>query len=424
MYANVEIHCIECGAAMNNREAPSCSCGGTWEIRRPIQDLDGERLRRQFDERLALRTGLYASGVWRFRELIAPELPEEALVTRGEGNTGVYESKIAADYAGVGRMWMKAQSENPSGSFKDNGMVVAISHGRSLGHRLFACSSTGNTSASLAMYAAWCGLQSLVLAPAKGVSPAKIVQTAAYGARIIAFEGTYDDGIRFLQQHAEKLGAYVCNSLNPYRIEGQKSIVFELAQQLGWSLPDWIILPGGALSNVSALGKGLEELHALGLIEKMPRIALVQAEGASPFHRMVQSGAESLVPEPNPNTRASALNIGNPPSWRKAIRALRTTNGVTVSVGDEEIMAAKRVIDGAGIGCEPASAATLAGVRQLRASATIDASETVACLLTGHLLKDVDALNELYGSPPASIGSLREYDATALKRMLQLSNFS
>ena len=419
MHDNIEIYCMDCGAAMKHREAPSCNCGGTWELRRSVQDLDGERLRRQFDERLALRTGLYASGVWRYRELIAPELPEEALVYRGEGNTGVYESAVAARYAGVRTMWLKAQSENPSGSFKDNGMVAAISHGRSLGHRLFACSSTGNTSASLAMYAAWCGLQSLVLAPAKGVSPAKIVQTAAYGARIIAFEGTYDDGIRFLQQHAEKLGAYVCNSLNPYRIEGQKSIVFELAQQLGWSLPDWIVLPGGALSNVSALGKGLEELHVLGLIERMPRIALVQAEGASPFHRMVQSGAESLVPEPNPNTRASALNIGNPPSWRKAIRALKATNGVTVSVGDEEIMAAKRVIDGAGIGCEPASAATLAGVRKLRESGTVNASEMVACLLTGHLLKDVDTLNELYGSSPTSIGPLSDIDATAVKGMLR-----
>lgn len=421
MHANVEIHCIDCGAIMKDRRMPVCGCGGIGEIRRSIQALDGEWLRKQFDDRLGLRTGLYSSGVWRYRELIAPELPEKALVYRGEGNTGVYESSVAAGYAGVRRMWLKAQSENPSGSFKDNGMAVAVSHGRSLGHRLFACSSTGNTSASLAMYAAWCGLQSLVLAPAKGVSPAKIVQTAAYGARIIAFEGTYDDGIRFLQQHAEKLGAYVCNSLNPYRIEGQKSIVFELAQQLGWSLPDWIVVPGGALSNVSALGKGLEELHALGLIEKKPRIALVQAEGASPFHRMVQSGAESLIPEPNPSTRASALNIGNPPSWRKALRALSTTNGVTVSVGDEEIMAAKRVIDGAGIGCEPASAATLAGALKLRASHTIDASETVACLLTGHMLKDVDALNELYGAPPASIGSLCEYDATALKRMLQSS---
>ncbi len=413
MNADIDIRCVDCGAAMNDREAPSCGCGGTWEIRRSVQALDGERLRRVFDERLGLRMGLYASGVWRYRELIAPELPEEALVYRGEGNTGVYESEAPARYAGVRRMWLKAQSENPSGSFKDNGMVVAVSHGRSLGYRLFACTSTGNTSASMAMYAAWCGLESLVLAPAKGVSPAKIVQTAAYGARIVAFEGTYDDGIRYLQQNAEKLGAYVCNSLNPYRIEGQKSIVFELAQQLGWSLPDWIVLPGGALSNVSALGRGLEELHALGLIAKLPRIALVQAEGASPFHRMVQSGAESLVPEPNPNTRASALNIGNPPSWRKALKALRVTNGVTVSVGDEEIMAAKRVIDGAGIGCEPASAATLAGVRQLRASDTIDASETVACLLTGHLLKDVDALNELYGSPPASIGSLRDIRLTS-----------
>nr|WP_246079672.1 threonine synthase [Paenibacillus piri] len=384
-----------------------CRCGGTWDVRRPIASMDGERLRRLFDERLGQRSGVYASGVWRYRELIAPELPEEALVYRGEGNTGLYDSTAAAQYAGVRRIWLKAQSENPSGSFKDNGMVAAVSHGRSLGNKWFACSSTGNTSASLAMYAAWCGLQSLVLAPAKGISPAKISQTSAYGARILAFDGTYDDGIRFLRQSAEKLGLYVCNSLNPYRIEGQKSIVYELAQQLDWSLPDWIAIPGGALSHVSALGKGLEELFALGLIGRLPRIALIQAEGASPFHRMVQSGAASLTPEPKPNTRASALNIGNPPSWRKALKALQMTNGVTAAVSDEQIMAAKRIIDRSGIGCEPASAATLAGVLKLRTEGIIDGDETAACILTGNLLKDIDALHELYeNAGDASGGTL------------------
>lgn len=358
---------------------------------------DGEELRRRFDQRLAERGTIWSSGVWRYKELIAPELPLESLITRGEGNTGLYPLEAAARYAGIRQLWVKAQNENPSGSFKDNGMVAAVSHGLSLGKRVFACSSTGNTSASLAMYAAWCGGVAYVLAPSRNIASAKLLQTAAFGGKLVRFDGTYDDGIAFLEKHAEELGLYVCNSTNPYRIEGQKSIVFEIAQNLRWRMPDWIVVPGGALSNVSALGKGLEELLAVGLIDRLPRIALVQAEGASPFHRMVERGEKRLVPEPKPYTRASALNIGNPPSWSRALRALRVTNGVTVAVDDGEIMEAKRVIDRSGLGCEPASAATLAGLRKLVAARKIDKDETAVCIVTGHMLKDTEALEELYG---------------------------
>lgn len=421
---NVKLYCSHCGAEQTVRaesaeeqashwEELTCTCGGAWEIHRSLAGLDGEELRRLFDERLALRSGLYASGVWRYRELIAPELPVEKLIYRGEGNTGIYELDALAKYAGVKRLWFKAQSENPSGSFKDNGMVVAVSHGLSLGHHRFACSSTGNTSASLAMYAAWSGCHSYVFAPVKGISPAKISQSLAYGATIIAHEGTYDDGIAFLQQAAGRLQVYVCNSLNPYRIEGQKSIVFELAQQLDWQLPDWLIVPGGALSNVSALGKGLEELFSLGIISKLPRIAVIQAEQASPFHQMMQRGDSILIPEPKPSTRASALNIGNPPSWRKALRVLQLTNGVTASVSDGQIMQAKVMIDRSGLGCEPASASTLAGLVKLREQGVIAADETAACMLTGHLLKDIEALSELYGSAGQELSVLGSLSSLA-----------
>lgn len=360
---------------------------------------DGEELRRRFDRRLSERGTVWASGVWRYKELIAPELPMESLVTRGEGNTGLYLLEAAARYAGVRRVWMKAQNENPSGSFKDNGMAVAVSHALSLGRHIFACSSTGNTSASLAMYAAWCGGTAYVFVPTENVASAKLLQAVAFGAKLVRFEGTYDDGIAFLEQYADELGLYICNSVNPYRIAGQKSIVFELAQNLGWQMPDWIVVPGGALGNVSAFGKGLEQLLAVGLIDRMPRIALVQAEGASPLHRMIERGESQLVPELRPYTRASALNIGNPPNWRLALHALRVTNGVSVAVGDSEIMAAKRIIDRAGLGCEPASAATLAGLRKLAAQRKVDKDETAVCVLTGHLLKDAAALEELYLQP-------------------------
>lgn len=401
LYHAAHFHCVDCGEEVKHW-AIRCTCGGSLEIKRNLTHLDRDYLKHQFQERLQQRCSLYASGVWRYRELIAPELPEQMLITRGEGNTGLYSSKAAADYIGMREIHFKAQSENPSGSFKDNGMVVAVSHGLSLGKKRFACSSTGNTSASLALYAAWSGTSSFIFAPASKISPDKISQTAAYGGNLIRFQGTYDDGIRFLEQYAEELDLYVCNSLNPYRIEGQKSIVFELAQQLNWNMPDWIAIPGGALSNISALGKGLEELRTLGFIDKLPRIALVQAEGASPFHRMMQNNDQVLTPELSPNTRASAMNIGNPPSWKKARKAIQLTDGITVAVSDEEIMNAKRIIDRSGIGCEPASAATLAGLKKLRADGVIDKDEHAVCILTGHLLKDIAALHDLYELDNAS----------------------
>ncbi|TCZ80148.1 threonine synthase [Paenibacillus albiflavus] len=397
----MRIQCVDCGEQMKDW-AVRCQCGGILEIKRDLSSLDRDYLLKLFNERLYERGTLYASGVWRYRELIAPELPQDILITRGEGNTGLYSSKSAADYAGIRQLQFKAQSENPSGSFKDNGMVVAVSHGLSLGKHRFACSSTGNTSASLSLYAAWSGTSSYIFAPAEHISAAKISQTAAYGGHLVRFHGTYDDGIHFLEQYADALDLYVCNSLNPYRIEGQKSIIFELAQQLNWSMPDWIAIPGGALSNVSALGKGLEDLFTLGLINKLPRIALIQAEGASPFHRMMQSNDTSLLPDSNPFTRASAMNIGNPPSWKKARHAIQLTNGITASVTDEEIMQAKQIIDRNGIGCEPASAATLAGIKKLRAIGVIDKDEHAVCILTGHLLKDIAALDELYSHDQTS----------------------
>lgn len=389
----MKLCCSECSIIWNMyKPRIRCRCGGLLQIKQDLSSVDSEYLKALFHERLSHRMSPLAGGVWRYKELIHPDLPAEHIVTKYEGNTGLYNSTDGAEYAGVRGVWLKALSENPSGSFKDNGMTVAVSHGRWLGMERFACSSTGNTSASLAMYAAVAGSEAYVYLPEEGVAASKIRQTVAYGGKLVRFRGTYDDGLAYLEQHAEDLGMYVCNSVNPFRIEGQKSIVFEIAQYLNWELPDWIVLPGGALSNTAALGKGLEELKELGFIEKVPRVAVVQAEGASPFHRMVEQRADTLAACTEPKTEASALNIGNPPSWRKALRTLRFTGGVTASVTDEEIFAAKAVIDRSGIGCEPASAASLAGLKQLTANGTIDKEETAVCLLTGHMLKDIDAL--------------------------------
>ncbi|WP_409343080.1 threonine synthase [Paenibacillus sp. MBLB4367] len=390
--------CIECGrtySAAENRYA--CDCGDMLEIVHDYGAMDGEKLKRLFDKRLSERMTLHSGGVWRYKELIAPVLPEPFVTTKYEGNTGLYETEALNRYAGVRSCRFKAQSENPSGSFKDNGMTVAVSYGRSLGYDRFVCSSTGNTSSSLAMYAALAGMTSLVLMPDRNISLNKVLQTLAYGARVVSFPGTYDDGIAFLKQSAEELGLYVCNSINPWRIEGQKSIVYETAQNMGWTLPDWIVVPGGALSNATALGKGLRDLFTLGLIDKLPRVAIVQADGASPFHRMIELGGRNFVPDPAPYTRATAMNIGNPPSWRKALRGtVEYTNGVTVSVSDEDIFNAKALIDRSGIGCEPASAATLAGLRKLTALKIVDSDETAVCILTGNVLKDTDAIRDYH----------------------------
>ncbi|WNQ11059.1 threonine synthase [Paenibacillus aurantius] len=400
----MKARCTECGTRYSMDSIRyECRCGGLLELVQDFRGVDAEQLKREFAKRLGERHTPLASGVWRYKELIAPELPLEALVTKGEGNTGLYSPPAVTSYAGCRRLWLKALGENPSGSFKDHGMTAAVSHGRFLGFRRFACSSTGNTSSSLAMYAALMGGEAHVYVPEGTVSENKVLQTLAYGAVVHRFAGTYDDGIRFLREQAGELGLYVGNSVNPFRIEGQKSIIYETAQDLSWQLPDWIVLPGGALSNVSALGKGLRDLYELGFIPRLPRVAVVQAEGASPFHRMMEAGAAELVPEPAPSTRASALNIGHPPSWRKAALVLQETKGVTVAVTDEDILNAKAVVDASGVGCEPASAAAVAGLRRLVSHGIIDREETAVCLLTGHLLKDTDAVGayHLGGGPEA-----------------------
>ncbi|MBD1382816.1 threonine synthase [Metabacillus arenae] len=393
----MKLVCIDCGKELSKGEFDyHCTCGGLFDIVHDFREYDADLLKQLFHKRLSERMTPYASGVWRYKELIFPELPDEDIVTKYEGNTGLYSSASIQKYTGVRQVWVKAQSENPSGSFKDNGMTVAVSHGKSLRYKKFTCTSTGNTSSSLAMYASIANADSYVFVPDKDISINKVLQTLAYGAKVFSFGGTYDHGIQFLEKYSSDLGLYVCNSINPFRIEGQKSIIYEAAQYLNWELPDWIIVPGGALSNATALGKGLQDLFTLGFIDKMPRVAIVQAEGASPFHKLVAEEKEELIPEPFPYTRASALNIGHPPSWKKALQTLKGTNGITISVPDEEILDAKAVIDRSGIGCEPASAATIAGLRSLVSQQLIDKEESVLCILTGNMLKDTDVLNEYH----------------------------
>ena len=380
-----KFRCIGCASEYEPGAVLRCECGELLEVEHdfPVVERD------LFDGRLG-SLGPSSSGVWRFKEIVYPDLDERHIVTRPEGNTNLYTHKRLSEYVGIGGISLKHEGENPTGSFKDRGMTVGVSEAVRIGAASVACASTGNTSASLASYAAMAGLDCVVFIPEGMIAYGKLAQALSYGARVLQIRGNFDDAMRVVQEASNELGLYLLNSVNPWRIEGQKSIVFELIQQRGWRPPDWIVVPAGNLGNTSAFGKALTEMEILGLIGEMPRLASIQAEGANPFYRLWEDGGESLVPV-KPETVASAIKIGNPVSWRKALKAIRATDGVVQQVSDQEIMDAKAMVDSCGIGCEPASAASVAGAKKLVEQGIIGSGEDVVCILTGNLLKDPEA---------------------------------
>ncbi|MDQ6635132.1 MAG: threonine synthase [Gemmatimonadota bacterium] len=391
------IRCADCASVLEERSLYSTcpSCGGLLVAEHRMPALKGAALRALFDDRTTAEahrgTAMHRSGVWRFRELVLPDAGDN-VVSHPEGNTPLIDRDAISRYAGVASLVVKHEGHNPTGSFKDRGMTVAVTQAKRIGARAVACASTGNTSASLSAYAAQAEIPSFVFVPEGRIAAGKLAQTVAYGAHTLRIKGDFDDCLRLAREASEKLGVYLVNSVNPYRIEGQKTIVFELLQQLGWEAPDWIALPAGNLGNTSAFGKALVEAFHAGLIDRMPRLLAVQAAGAAPFAQaFVQQFASRLRVQAE--TRATAIRIGDPASWDRAVGAITATNGIVESVTDEEIFAAKKVIDECGVGCEPASAASVAGVRALVASGLIGRDERVVAVLTGHLLKDpgVDA---------------------------------
>lgn len=342
-----------------------------------------------WDWRRASPRTIDQSGVWRFRELL-PEATEDEIVTLTEGNTPLWEAPRSAGFAGVDRLTFKHLGMNPTGSFKDLGMTTGITQARRLGAGMVACASTGNTSASMAAYAARAGMRSFVFIPSGQIALGKLSQALDYGAVVLQIEGDFDDAMRLVREVANETPIYLLNSINPFRLEGQKTIAFELLQQRGWQIPDRIVVPGGNLGNSSAIAKGLYELIERGVIDKMPRITIVQAEGSNPLYRMRNEGLRSLTPVSPAWTLATAIKIGNPVSWPKAVRGLDCSDGSVESVTEQEIADAKAIIGSDGIGCEPASAVTLAGIRKLVASGNIDPGEDLVAILTGHVLKDPD----------------------------------
>jgi len=395
-------------------------CGGLLEAQYHLSGMDAPAMKKIWRERRMSNAPLNQSGVWRYRELFPFVQNEADIVTLREGNTPLLSAPKAAKYGGLDEIVFKHQGFNPTGSFKDNGMTAGVAQARRLGMTRVACVSTGNTSASMAAYASAGGLQPFIFIPDGNISYGKLAQALEYGARTFQVDANFDQILALVRVLAEKLGIYLLNSINPFRIEGQKSIVIEMMDQRDWKVPDWIVLPGGNLGNVSAFGKGLREMLALGFIDKLPRLAVIQAAGSSPFYEFMRYGGK-FIPQTHPETLATAIKIGDPVSWPKAKLEIDTTNGVVERVTEQEIADAKAVIGAAGVGCEPASAATLAGIRKLTSAGIIARDADVVAVLTGNVLKDPDYIFKYHtGKLTGPDGS--DIVATFGNRPIQVSN--
>lgn len=385
------LECVRCSRTYPIDELRyTCDCGGILDVKRDLSKFDGEALRKLWDSRWGMKRGIESSGVWRYRELIF-DAPDDKIVTRQEGNTRLYPAGTAGTWAGLKNLYFKHEGENPTGSFKDRGMTCGTSAAKVFGAKYVACASTGNTSASMASYAAVSGMKAVIFIPSGKIAYGKLAQALAYGGITLQIEGNFDDAMKLVQDVCRELGIYLLNSINPFRIEGQKAICFETLQQMDWQVPDWFVIPGGNLGNSSALGKALMELHELGIISKIPKIAVIQASGANPLYKMWTQHTP-FEPVKNPETIATAIKIGNPVSWEKSLRAVKWSNGTVEEVSEQEIMDAKAKLDAAGIGAEPASCCSLAGAKKLADKGIIHPDEKVVGILTGNLLKDPDAV--------------------------------
>ncbi|MBR7128166.1 MAG: threonine synthase [Lentisphaeria bacterium] len=397
------LKCVDCGKEYDLSQVRyTCDCGGTLDLTRDLSGVDGEELKNLFDSRWGQKWGATASGVWRYKELIF-DIPDEQIVTRMEGNTRLYPAGKAGEYAGLKNFFLKHEGENPTGSFKDRGMTCGTTAAKYYGAKTVACASTGNTSASMASFAAVSGMKSVIFIPEGKIAYGKLAQALAFGGKTLQIKGNFDDAMSLVQDVCRELNIYLLNSINPFRIEGQKAIGFEVLQQFNWEVPDWFVIPGGNLGNNSALSKGLQELYQLGIINKIPRIAVIQAEGSAPLAKMWKNHTP-FEPVKNPDTIATAIKIGNPVSWKKSLRGLEWCNGVVESVTEQEIMDAKAFVDMAGIGAEPASCCSVAGAKKLVDMGVIDKDAKVVGILTGNVLKDPDAVIGYHKDELSSMG--------------------
>jgi len=330
-------------------------------------------------------------SVWRYRPLM-PIHESTKLVTLGEGGTGLHQSPNLGNELGMKHLYVKNEGENPTGSFKDRGMTVGVTKAVELGARHVICASTGNTSASLAAYAARAGIRCTVLIPSGKIAYGKLSQAMIHGAKVLQVRGNFDEALEFVLKLAEKhKSIYLLNSINPFRIEGQKSLGYEICEQLNYEAPDRIIIPVGNAGNISAVWKGLKEFHQLGLIKKLPKMTGIQAAGSAPIAQAIKTDSDKIVPVEHPETIATAIRIGAPVSWKKAVNAIRESGGTAETVTDEEILDAQKILARIeGIFVEPASASSIAGLKKLIKQGTVAKDEKVVCITTGHGLKDPD----------------------------------
>lgn len=374
--------CINCGSKYSVHEILyTCKkCNDLLEV-----ELDFRELAKEIEEGHWKRRSI---SVWKYKEFL-PVFDESKTVTLKEGGTNLYKCGNLAKKFRLRNFYVKNEGENPTGSFKDRGMTVGVTKALELNTKAVACASTGNTSASLAAYAAKAGLRCIVLIPSGKIALGKLAQAMMYGAEVMAVEGNFDAAFELVVEASERLGLYLLNSINPFRIEGQKTAAFEICDQLGWKPPDRVILPVGNAGNISAYWKGFRELRSFGIIEDLPKMTGIQASGASPIAEAIVAGSESIKPVKDPETIATAIRIGKPVSWKKALRAIRESNGTAETVTDSEIISAQKLLARReGIFVEPASAASIAGLRKLTEKGEIDRDESVVCVATGHGLKD------------------------------------
>ena len=386
------LSCIDCGAQQDARELIyTCPrCGGLLSV-----EYDRSQVPPDLDEAWRERS----LSVWRYAELL-PIDDKAKIVSLGEGGTNLNRCLRLAARTGLERFYAKIEGENPTGSFKDRGMTVGVTKALELGMERVACASTGNTSASLAAYAAKAGLECVVLIPSGKVAFGKLTQAMIHGARVVQVLGNFDEALKIIREICLTHRIYLLNSLNPYRLEGQKTAAFEIRDQMNGQVPDKIVVPVGNAGNISAIWKGFKELRDLGLTESLPEMMGIQAEGAAPIADSMKQGLSEVQFVESPETLATAIRIGSPVNWKKAVRAVEESNGLVETVSDKEILEAQKLLaQYEGLFVEPASAASIAGLRKLAGMGLVDKDEEVVCVVTGHGLKDPNIILRRFPRP-------------------------
>jgi threonine synthase len=391
------LRCISCGQEYPGGEIIyTCQCGGLLEAFQEAPVVDRETLSSR------------PQGVWRYREFL-PLREGARIISLGEGGTPLYRAENLAAQLGMEEVFIKNEGANPTGSFKDRGMTVGVTWAMGLGSKAVGCASTGNTSASLAAYAAKAGIKCVVLLPSGKIALGKLAQAILHGAVVVGIKGNFDIALKLVRQASEEFNIYLLNSINPWRLEGQKTEAYEIAEQLGYEPPDAVVVPMGNCGNISAIWKGFQEFMEAGLTEDVPRMIGIQAQGAAPVVEAFRKGRESIEPLSTPETIATAIRIGAPVNAPKALRAIRESQGHAETVSDAEITEAQRMLARwEGIGVEPASAASVAGLRRLRDTGVIGEDERVVCVTTGHALKDPEMIFNHYEKPAIISPSLEE----------------